>query len=217
MTKGVPVFINCRDRVSDLRRLVDWLERAGHERIILLDNDSSYPPLLDYYETTTHEVVYLGANLGPRAVWEAELVPDELFVLTDPDVVPLDSCPTDAIDHLAALLERYPEWPKAGLGLYLEDVPSQIPNFAHEHDLVAEYRCLEPGVFGSFVDTTFALYRPGAEFDLVSLRTGAPYQARHMTWYVTDPDEELQYYLSHALAGTEGSTWAAERARMEAM
>src|SRR5437879_5702154 len=95
-----PIFVNVRDRVTCLRQLVDWLERAGHERIVLVDNASSFPPLLDYLEDTPHQVVRLGANLGSRALWAANLVPDEWFVYTDPDVVPTDDCPSDLVAHL---------------------------------------------------------------------------------------------------------------------
>ena len=60
---SLPIFINCRDRVTPLRDLVAWLERAGHQRIILVDNDSTYEPLLEFYEQSPHEVVRLGQNL----------------------------------------------------------------------------------------------------------------------------------------------------------
>src|SRR5205085_2892488 len=46
---SVPVFINCRERVTSLAALVSWLERAGCDEIYLLDNDSVYEPLLEYY------------------------------------------------------------------------------------------------------------------------------------------------------------------------
>ena len=36
---GPPIIINCRDRVTPLRKLVEWLERANHQTIVLLDND----------------------------------------------------------------------------------------------------------------------------------------------------------------------------------
>jgi hypothetical protein len=48
--------------VSPLIELVDWLERIGCQEIILLDNDSAYEPLLDYYRTTPHIVLTLGAK-----------------------------------------------------------------------------------------------------------------------------------------------------------
>ena len=61
---GVPIIINCRDRLGSLVELVDYLERAGQDRIYLLDNDSAYPPLLEYLAHSPHEVVRLGRNAG---------------------------------------------------------------------------------------------------------------------------------------------------------
>lgn len=203
-----PIYITTRDRVSDLRLLVEWLERAGHTRIHLLDCASTWPPLLEYLNATPHRVVRLEGNLGSRALWEGELVPDEPFVLTDPDVVPIAACPLDAIEHLSELLQRYPQFPKAGLGLYLDDVPEDLRSLAHERQLVAPDRQLAPGVYDSLIDTTFALYRPNTPFCYEGIRTGAPYQARHLPWYRTgELSEEDRYYLDHATAGPLGSSW----------
>ena len=47
----IPIILNCRDRVTPLKALLDWLRRAGHERVYLVDNASTYPPLLTFYET----------------------------------------------------------------------------------------------------------------------------------------------------------------------
>ena len=88
LTVPPPIFINCRDRVTDLAQLVAWLERAGCEEIYLLDNDSAYEPLLTYYEETPHTVLRLGQNLGRFAVWSApgvfELTKGRPFVYTRP-------------------------------------------------------------------------------------------------------------------------------------
>lgn len=203
----IPVYVNCRDRVRDLRDLVAWLERAGHQRIILLDNQSRYEPLLQYLSETPHTVVPLDCNYGSRSLWLSERIPDERFVYTDPDVVPTDECPAGAVSYLAELLDRYPQIPKAGLGLHLEDVPPDMSSLAWERSLVARSRELEPGVYDSLVDTTFALYRPKANFEFRAIRTGPPYTARHMSWYVRDPDAEDAYYLAHAMGGPLGSSW----------
>lgn len=203
-----PIFINVRDRVSDLRRLVAWLERAGHERIVLLDNASTYEPLVEYLRGSPHDVVWLGRNLGSRALWHADLAPGEHFVWTDPDVVPVDSCPLDAVAHLKELLDHYPD-PKAGLGLYLDDVPDACRSLTWEREIVGPDRAIAPGVFLADVDTTFALYRPGAGFTFEALRTGWPYQVRHMPWYSAGREltAEDRYYLDHANGGHEGSSW----------
>jgi hypothetical protein len=206
----IPVYVNCRDRVTHLRQLVEWLERAGQERIVLLDNASTFPPLLDYLNATPHQVVRLCRNAGSRALWVSELVPAERFAYTDPDVIPTDDCPLDAIQRLSDLLDRYSEFPKAALGLHLDDVPPDLPCLGWERSLVSPDRELEPGVYQSLADTTFAVYQPGAEFSLAAIRTGTPYTARHMPWYTHGQELSVEdrYYLEHATPGPLGSSWA---------
>lgn len=203
----IPIFITTRDRLTDLRLLVEWLERAGHERITLIDNASTWEPLQEYLLACPHEVHFLHENHGSQALWQAGLAPEERFVLTDPDILPTEDCPVDAVDRLAELLDCH-QAQKAGLGLMLDDVPSDTPSLDWERSLVSPERELEPGVFRSLVDTTFALYERGAAFGLEALRTGAPYRARHLAWYrrLEDLDEEHRYYLAHALRGPGGTT-----------
>lgn len=203
-----PVFLNVRDRVRDLRTLVEWLERAGHQRIHLIDNDSTWEPCVEYLKDSPHDVIRVGKNGGARMLWDAELVPrSEYFVLTDPDIVPIDDCPLNAIEHLHGILERHPGYHKAGLGLYLEDVPAAMPSLAWERGSSINGPLLEPGVRQSLIDTTFALHRPGTPFMFEAIRTEAPYVARHMPWYVTVPDVEDRYYLDHAIGGPLHSSW----------
>ena len=98
-------------RLTALRKLVAWLERAGQTRLFLIDNDSAYPPLLDYLASSPHTVLKLATNAGHTAPWTEEIVSDlrEPFVVTDPDVVPDESCPLDVVDRLHAALERHPD------------------------------------------------------------------------------------------------------------
>lgn len=209
--QAIPILVNVRDRVTPLRALVDWLERAGQERIVLLDNASTWPPLLEYLEQSPHEVVRLDRNWGNQSIWKANLLPrNEWFVFTDPDVVPTEDCPLDAVAHLRELLESHHAYIKAGLGLYLDDVPETMPHLAWERSLVASNMEIAPGAFGGniMVDTTFALHRPAAWYTLRGIRCGYPYQARHTSWYVREPSEEDRYYLAHAIQGPEGSSWA---------
>jgi hypothetical protein len=212
----IPIYICSRDRVACLRRLVDWLEAAGHERITILDNASTYEPLIDYLKATPHDVVALGANLGKRAIWAAGLTPQEFFVYTDPDIVPTGDCPLDAVAVLRDALARYP-YPKVGLGLYTDDLTSgALPPFLAreltewENGPVIRGQSLDRYVYVSAVDTTFAMYRPGGQFCYQALRTHAPYEARHLGWYSeANPTEEDLYYLEHAERGPEASSWAA--------
>jgi hypothetical protein len=200
-------FVNCRDRVEPLRELVAWLERAGADRIVLIDNGSAYEPLLAYYAQTPHEVVRLGVNGGRLSLFSRPELLDraagEPFVYTDPDVIPVEECPLDATDRFADLLERHPDAVKAGFGLVIDDLPRhygprrRVRRWEHRYWLDE----IEPGVFRAPIDTTFALYRGGTrDFAFEpALRTGPPYVARHLGWYIdtAHPSEEERFYQQH--------------------
>ena len=40
--KNIPIFINSRDRVEVLKKIVSWLLEKKYNNIYILDNDSSY-------------------------------------------------------------------------------------------------------------------------------------------------------------------------------
>ena len=215
MTSDVPIIINCRDRVSPLRQLVDWLQEAGHERVVLLDNASTYGPLLEFYESTWCEVVRLDENLGAAAPWRSGLVErlaaGRRYVVSDPDVVPDEACPTDAVSRMGEVLDRYPGAVKAGLSLRIDDLPEGYPHRAQVIRWESQFwqRRLEPGLYQAFVDTTFALYREGVGYRIApGIRLGPPYQARHAPWYSTHPTPEERYYLERSSAGAWGTTLA---------
>lgn len=210
MALNPPVYLTCRDRVSGLHGMVEWLEAAGCERIVFIDNDSTYEPLLDYYDSSPHELIRLTENLGARALWKADLAPSEPYVLSDPDLE-LAGVPLDAVDHLAELMAHHGH-AKAGLGLRLDDVPANMPSLPWERRLLAPEPGdfwageIAPGVYDSLIDTTFALHAAGTGFQYEALRTGAPYLARHTPWYMTEPTEEYAYYLARAITGADGTT-----------
>lgn len=212
-----PVFIIARDRVFALRQLIAWLEGAGMARIVILDNDSSYPELLEYLENSPHEVVKLGRNMGHTCPWDSGavqlLAPGQFFVVTDPDVVPSEDCPTHAVLRFYELLARHTPTVKAGFGLRIDDLPDHY----RLKDSVVTWEGrywespVEPGVYAAPIDTTFALYRPGAEYSLgPGLRTGEPYLARHLPWYADSDElsEEDAYYRQRASASI--NSWDAD-------
>jgi len=202
-----PVIIIVRDRLSSLLQLLQWLEDVGQTNIWLCDNDSTYEPMVKFLANTSHHVVHNHQNLGHRAPWlsglVAELGNDRPFVVTDPDVVPCESCPADALDYFAHTLRVHHDMDKVGFSLRLDDLPL---HFAHRDSVIAWERQFwtnefKPGFYFSPIDTTFALYRPGlGHQNGRSLRAQPPYEARHMPWYddTQNPTEEQSYYVAHA-------------------
>lgn len=220
--EDVPVVINSYNRLDCLRELIAWLVRAGQRRLYVIDNASTFPPLLDFLERLEAErvatIVRLGENAGHLAIWRhgilARLGIDSEYVYSDPDVVPADSCPVDVIGLLQSVLAANEPIAVAGLGLRLDDLPdsyrykSQAIHWERQFWLTPA----APGLFLAPIDTTFALYRPGGGHGLASpsLRTGWPYLACHRSWYVDEArltDEDL-FYRETALRGT--SNWAVQ-------
>jgi hypothetical protein len=209
----IPVVINSFNRLSSLKRLVEWLEMIGTRQIIIIDNASTYPPLLDYYKTLTHEIVY-AENLGEGALWKLpylwKRIRSDFYVYTDPDIVPASDCPGDAVGKFLALLISHWWVDKVGFGLRIDDLPDEYEKKAAVLDWEAKHweREIEPSVFKAGIDTTFALYRPYARgWSGSALRTGFPYVAAHTTWYSDsrNPSPEDVHYANSVRKGI--STW----------
>jgi hypothetical protein len=113
-------------------------------------------------------------------------------------------------EHLQGILDRHPDVDKVGLGLRIDD----LPDHGQHRDRVIEWEQqywsdeIEAGVYRADVDTTFALYRSAPDHHITrSLRTGRPYVARHLPWYL-DPASlpaEESYYRKRADPSV--STW----------
>jgi len=213
--KQIPIIINNRNQYTFLKMLIDWLVAHGYRNIIVLDNDSSYPPLLEYYRTLPHRIVFLQQNLGYMALMKCDLYQEikrDYFVYTDADVVPIDECPCDFLDYFLSLLKKDRLLHKVGLSLRIDDLPDcyEHKNKVLVHESKFYRKEVSAGVFEAPVDTTFALYRPFTKVSFYGwfyeksttkhYRIGYPYQARHMPWYEdsANPSEESVYYRTHA-------------------
>lgn len=213
-----PVIITVRDRLSPLLSLLDWLEHVEQRDVWLCDNASTYPPMLRFLNETRHRVVRNQRNLGHRAPWlsglTAELGADRPFIVTDPDVVPCESCPSDAVEYFAETLRLHPEIDKVGFALRIDDLPA---HYAHRESVIDWEKQFwtnefKPGFFFAPIDTTFAVYRAGfGHNNGRSLRSQPPYVARHLPWYENSasPTEEQSYYVEHA--DRLVSNWNSER------
>ncbi len=218
----VPVLINSFNRLASLRRLIDWLRQAGHLDLHVIDNASTYPPLLDYLRwlerTRLVKVTRLTRNAGHLALWQQGLLQRlgivTEYVYTDPDVVPAASCPRDLVGVLQSVLADNPDIATAGVGLRLDDLPDayrfKVQAIAWERQF---WRApAAPGLFRAPIDTTFALYRPQAGHGLgqPAIRLGWPYVAAHEGWYVNhaDPTDEDRFYQGTAARGT--SHWSVD-------
>lgn len=209
----VPIFIVSYNRLTYLENLVKRLRQMGYKNINIIDNDSSYPPLLDYYKKTDCKVFRMTKNYGHMVFWESVLFKKyrkDLYVVTDPDVMPVENCPDDFVEVFYGYLRKYAGIRKAGFSLRIDDIPEDAP--LHDEVIAWEkqfYHAKIPfmNAYVSDIDTTLALYTPdwldsGTRF-LSAVRTGEPYQARHLPWYKMEEEatEEQIYYAEHRANG----------------
>jgi len=207
----VPIIINNRNRVTFLKQLINWYQNAGYKNIVVLDNDSTYQPLLEYYKESGVKVIYLKKNVGHLALWKSGVHKQfykDYYVYTDPDVLPIENCPVDFMQHFITILNKYPNIEKIGFGLKIDDLPDY---YAKKDDVIDWEKKhwevqIEHDVYDAALDTTFALYKPFTRGDIWvqnALRTGGNYIARHLPWYenssnITDEDK---YYLNNMKKG----------------
>jgi len=207
--KHIPVIINNRNRYSYLLMLIGWLEKNGMSNIIILDNDSTYLPLLKYYEETEHKVIRTEKNGGPFAIWQTEELKGVIknyYIYTDPDVVPKDSSTFESIRLMYDRLKGDLTIDKIGFALCIDDLPE---HYKLKQEVIAWEGQFwknkdSEGFWKAKVDTTFALYAPFAKGggECKALRTDFPHVAAHMPWYENSaaPTEEDVYYRNQSVA-----------------
>lgn len=203
-------FIIMKNRITWPKAMCEFLADTGCTPI-LIDNDSDYPPLLEWYKNCPYKVHRLKENLGHLALWKSGIIDeyqDRFYILTDPDL-DISSVPHDYVDVLMKGFENK-TIVKSGLSLEISDLPNNpYAKEAYAWELKFwDYKRKKNGYYESSIDTTFALYDkertwgefPGGEpsnnrfFDAV--RSPRPYTAKHLPWYLT-PDNmtaEEKYY-----------------------
>lgn len=215
----IPVIINNRNRFTFLKQLVESMEKLGYKNIVILDNDSTYAPLLEYYKSIPYKVHYLGKNLGYKALWLSPVFNEykrSWYVYTDPDMIPVDESAKDVVEQLYRVLMRFSKYEKAGVALKIDDLPDHYSRKKEVLTFEQKWweKKIDENVYEAAVDTTFALYRPyamGAAEECPACRLAGKYIFRHLPWYENSEqlsEEELFYRAS---VTRESSYWLSSK------
>jgi len=217
---SVPIIIVNYNQLEIFSQLIDTLIKRGFTNIVIIDNHSSYPPLLNYYSSIQNNskitVHRLSENLGHMALWLRKDILQKYakgyFVLTDPDIAIEDSVPNDFMSIFIKLLNQHSNVRKVGFSLKNDDIPDYYPN--KEKVITGEKQFWEHtdknGHYIARIDTTFALYRPSFIYDSngfeTAVRTKKPYISKHMGWYINydELNDEQQFYLKQPIVQVPG-------------
>ena len=214
-TAKIPIIIINFNQLFYLKKLVNFLADRNFENIIIIDNKSTYPPLLEYYKKLPANVIveFMPENYGHMVFFKREELQKKygqgFYVLTDADIVPNNNLPEDFLKQMMLHLKK--NWElitKVGFALKITDIPEsnkvkdKIVNWEErfwKREIVNQ-------VFEANIDTTFALYKPGYRPSgphlsfLRAHRFGGEFLAIHGGWYINQENlnAEQKYYLEHS-------------------
>ena len=211
----IPVIINNRNFLTWPKAMVERIkEYDGVGEIIIVDNDSTYPPLLEWYATNPCRIERLDTNVGMGAPWVSGVVKQlngAPYVLTDPDLG-LEETTDDTLLYLLDKLNTL-QLDKVGLGLDWQIVEKKSPYY-ERLNLYEKSRwnksSVKDGVHTEVqIDTTFALYNVDHYF-IGGGSTTFPYVARHYPWEFSIEEarnsEEFMYYMDSATSASSYKT-----------
>lgn len=207
---SIPVVIINYNRLADLKELVSFLQERKHKNIVIVDNCSTYPPLLEYYDQIKDEVTVelMTENYGHLVFWKNQYLYKKYssgyYIVTDSDILPNKELPKDYINQFIQILDKHKEVSKVGFALRIDD----IPDFFKQKEQVLRWESkfwknpIGKNLYRSDIDTTFALYPPHfkysrLEFFYPGIRVAGDFTAKHMGWYMDSKNlssEELFYF-----------------------
>ena len=208
--KDLPIYIISYNRLNYVKQTVEWLRGFGYKNITIIDNNSDYEPLLEYFKDCPCKVIRMKKNYGHKVFYNnirflfKRL--NHYFFLTDPDLYPIENCPDDFAEVFIKQMYKNVDVSKVGFSLKIDDIPDdfylkdEVLSWEEKyykdyyHDDEFNVNCYKAGI-----DTTFALnspmiFMPRLHF-YEAIRVGEPYQLRHLPWYSIEDEKENEHYL----------------------
>jgi hypothetical protein len=202
----IPVIINNRDLLSWPKAMVEKIATYDNVgEIVIVDNASSYKPLIEWYRSQSIANIIYCDNLGHAAPWISQTVQhlnSPYYVVSDSDLG-LENTPTDTLTVLAEKLSSIVSINKLGLGLNWQIVNKNSPYYERlnlfECDRWTKSSVVNEAYLDVAIDTTFAMYNKNHYF-IGGASLSYPYVARHYPWELSmdHGNNEFKYYIERA-------------------
>jgi hypothetical protein len=221
--KKIPIVIICWNTLTFIRNLINQLKSYPNP-IILLDNKSTYTPLLDYYKEIKAElkdkieIRFLDTNYGSNVYLELKNTLPKVFILSDPDIELNKNMPQNFAEILYTLSNKYKVY-KVGAALNIND-KDQFVRCAQKGNPLYEYQLRywkdripnkDYELYKAAVDTTFCLINSKYKIKNINpvepaIRIAGDFTVKHLPWYknfLNDiPEDELYMYLNNNKSST---------------
>lgn len=221
---SIPTVIISWNQLSFVKNMVEKLKKYKNP-IIILDNNSTFKPLFEYYKEIKEElgikitIKLLKENYGSNVYLKLKHRLPKVFMLSDPDIDINEKMPENFAEILYKLSNKYRVY-KVGLALKLKD-KEKFVRCAKKGNPLYEYQLQywkekipnkEYELYRAAVDTTFCLINSkykvkGINPIMPAIRIAGNFTARHLPWYknlLKDmiPSDELYMYFKNNESST---------------
>jgi hypothetical protein len=221
---SIPLVIISWNQLAFVKNMVNKLKKYKNP-IIILDNNSTFKPIFDYYKEIKEElgekieIKLLKENYGSNVYLKIKNRLPEVFMLSDPDIDVNEKMPENFAEILFKLSNKYKVY-KVGLALELKD-KEKFVRCAQKGNPLYEYQLKywkdkipnkDYELYRSPVDTTFCLVNSKYKVEginpiMPAIRIAGNFTARHLPWYKNTlidmiPLNELYMYLKNNKSST---------------
>ena len=217
----IPIVVICWNELTYIKNMVDQLKHYDHP-IILLDNYSTYEPLLEYYKEIKKElgskieIRILKKNYGCTVYVQLKHTLPKVYILTDPDLELNKNMPRNFAGILYEISEKYKVYK---VGLYIEKIKKEdileCSNYDFEWDkLVHPLKNEQYELYFDKVQyggTTFCLvntkyHKTHKKPKRSAMRIAGDFTMKHLPWYKDSlnkiPKKELYMYVKNSTSST---------------
>ena len=207
----IPVFIIAYNQYTFVKDMVEQLQKyINSDRIHILDNKSTYPPMIEYLKSIEGNVHVhrFHENYGHSIIEVLENLNYKRYIITDPDIAFNKNLPKNFINILDDIAEKY----KSGRVGFALDISNNIClDILYCGQTVIEWesqfwtnriphRSYE--LYKADIDTTFCLINKEYEGD--SIRIAGDFTCVHRPWVIgwknSIPSEEIEFYKQNNIS-----------------
>jgi hypothetical protein len=220
---AIPIYVICYNSLYFIRNFLKQLERFPNP-VVILDNASTYPDLLAYYDEVQIQwgdcltIHRLHHNYGHTVYHIRHDLMPEWYVISDPDLELHPNMPVDAVEQLYQLALQYNTC-KIGLAIDISEPEKFIDNprynvgksivqweeqfWYHRIENNDKYK-----LYHADIDTTFCLvHHPSLNTNKSRIRVADTFTCKHLPWYkgyITKhiSPEEISYWKQNNISSS---------------
>jgi len=216
--KNIPAIIIGYNQVTYIRNMVKQLERYTSD-IVIIDNNSSFKPLLDYYEKEfNYTLLKQKANYG-HVVYNKKSVQKlvgAVHIMTDPDLKFNSHLPNNFLQTLIEISYYY-KAQRVGFALQIDAPDIRNDLFHGPHTIQAwerqfwrnrlQYPDPNLELYDAPIDTTFCLVNKKFEPNGTCIRVAGDFTCKHLPWHTNFRQDFLNGEYETYLKDNITSTW----------